>query len=351
MGRGGGRDDGCSDDREESGDNMESLSIVYFGTPAYAVPALRALNDDRRYRVELVVTQPDRPSGRGRSLRGSAVKDAAEQVGLPIYQPISLRQPDARAPIAAIGADLFVVAAYGLIFGAKTLALPRYGCLNLHASLLPRYRGASPVTAAIMSGDPETGVSLMRMEIGLDTGPVLETRSTPILANDTTESLTDRLAEIGAELAVDGIARHIPLDSAAQEQDSRQATVVRPLVKADGWMVWGEAATGLERRVRAMWNWPRAWTTVNGELLQIHKAGVSNLDVAGPVGHVQRVGDQILVASGEGTLRLDVVQPEGKKAMPAVAWYAGRRDFDSLILGLTGAPPAPPPLIDEVEVG
>lgn len=330
---------------------MAPLRIVYFGTPAYAVPALRALSGDPRYRVELVVTQPDRPSGRGRSLRGSAVKETAEQLGLPVYQPASLRQPEARAPIAEIGADLFVVAAYGLIFGAKTLALPRYGCLNLHASLLPRYRGASPVTAAILSGDTETGVSLMRMEIGLDTGPVIEIRSTAVRPTDTTESLTERLGEIGAELASDAIARHIPGDSKGQEQDSSQATLVRPLVKADGWMGWGESAVQLERRVRAMWNWPRAWTTVNGELLQIHAAGVSEAEVEGVGGQVRRVGDHVLVACGEGALRLDLVQPEGKKAMSALAWYAGRHGLDGVVLGLEGAPPVPPPLIQRVEVG
>jgi methionyl-tRNA formyltransferase len=328
---------------------MAPLRIVYFGTPAYAVPALRALSEDPRYHVELVVTQPDRPSGRGRSLRGSAVKEAAEQLGLSVYQPVSLRQPDARALIAEIEADLFMVAAYGLIFGAKTLALPRWGCLNLHASLLPRYRGASPVTAAILSGDIETGVSLMRMEIGLDTGPVLETRSTAVLPSDTTETLTVRLAELGAELARDAITRHIPEGWGGQEQDSRQATVVRPLVKADGWVPWQDSAVALERRVRAMWNWPRAWTTVNRELIQIHAVGLADDVVEGSAGQVQRMGDRILVSCGERALRLDVVQPEGKKAMPALAWYAGRRGAESLVLGLEGAPTAPPPLIQVVE--
>ena len=319
--------------------------IVYFGTPAYAVPALRALTQDPRYDVALVVTQPDRPAGRGRELQTPAVKTAAEELGIEVYQPATLRNAAAREPLAALDADLFVVAAYGLIFGPKTLALPRHGCLNLHASVLPAYRGASPVTAAILAGDRETGVSLMVMETGLDTGPVVDRVMMPISDDDTTESLTARLADVAARLAVNSADRFVAGELAARPQNAGSATKVRPLVKADGWLDWGDAAIELDRRVRAMWPWPRGWTTFRNEALQVHRATALPEQGDATPGMVESRPDALLVGTGCGVLRLDVVQPAGGRAMPGNVWARGRRVESGNRLGRDGAPEPPPPLI------
>jgi methionyl-tRNA formyltransferase len=301
------------------------LKIVYFGTPAYAVPALETLAADDRFSVELVVTQPDRPAGRRRQLQAPAVKTAALQLGLPVYQPERLRTGDERAPLAAQNADLFVVAAYGLIFGPKTLAIPRLGSLNLHASLLPRYRGASPISAAILAGDERTGVTLMRMDVGMDTGDMIATKSIAIEPDDTTGSLTERLGEIGAQLALDAIPRWIAGELPATPQASTDASLVRPLTRSDGWIDWTKPADELERQVRAMQPWPRAWTTLpDGSPLQIAQASVADSNGAEP-GTVTVEGKFVFVATGDGSLQLSRVQPAGGAAVDAFAAVQGRR--------------------------
>ncbi len=250
----------------------EPIRIVYFGTPTYAVPALEALLRDHRAQVTLVVTQPDRPAGRGRKLTPPPVKDVAVLHGVSVYQPEFLRTAADREPIAGQHADLFVVAAFGKIFGPKLLALPRLGAVNLHASLLPQYRGASPISAAILEGRNETGITLMRMDTGLDTGPILAQRPLAIDAQATTASLTPSLAQLGAELLIDSLGNLTDGSLAAVAQEDGAASMTRPLVKADGWIDWQMPAVEIERQVRAMWDWPRAWTTLRGELVQIHRA-------------------------------------------------------------------------------
>jgi methionyl-tRNA formyltransferase len=325
----------------------DRIRTVFFGTPTYAVPALQALAREARYEVALVVTQPDRPAGRGRGLQSPPVKTAAEALAIATYQPESLRSADARAPLAAIDADVFVVAAYGLIFGTRTLALPRHGCLNLHASLLPAYRGASPVTAAILSGDQTTGVSLMVMEPGLDTGPVVDRAEVPISPTDTTESLTPKLAAAAAELVVASTGPFLRGHLTPIPQDASGATKVRPLVKADGWLNWRDPAARLERRVRAMWPWPRAWTTFRGESLQVHAATVLPGHAATPPGVVELTPAALTVGTGEGVLRLDVVQPAGGKPLPGHVWARGKRIEPGERLGQESAPEPPPPLVTE----
>lgn len=320
------------------------IRVVFFGTPDYAVPALRALGSDSRFDVVLVVTQPDRPAGRGRALQPPAVKVEAERLGLTVYQPESLRKSEARTPLEAARADVFVVAAYGLIFGRKTLAIPRFGALNLHASLLPKYRGASPVAAAILHGDSETGVTLMAMDEGLDTGAIVATIRVLIEPKDTTATLTARLAEAGAQLAIDAIPRFVAGELRPVPQPTEGATLTRPLTKADGWLGWDRSASVLERQVRAMWPWPRAWTTSQDGQLQVHRASVAEGE-SGTPGEIRLQKDALMVACGAGWLRLDVVQPAGGKPMPGPAWAAGRRLQAGAVLGATGEPPAPPPLI------
>jgi methionyl-tRNA formyltransferase len=321
------------------------IKIVFFGTPAYAVPSLEALANDARYEIVLVVTQPDRPAGRGRNLQAPPVKLCAERLGISTYQPASLREAAARLPLAAAAADVFVVAAYGLIFGSKTLALPRFACLNLHASLLPAYRGASPVAAAILSGDTITGVSLMMMETGLDTGPVVDRVVVPIAPSDTAESLTARLGDAAAHLVVSSIPEFLRGELQPRPQDVAAATKTRPLIKDDGWLNWRDTAIHLDRRVRAMWPWPRAWTTFRGEPLQIHSATALDLDLGSPDGSIRLKDDRLLAACGNGALCLDLVQPAGGKAMAGAAWASGRRIDTGECLGLDGAPESPLALI------
>lgn len=321
------------------------IRIIYFGTPAYAVPALKALVSDPQFDVALVVTQPDRPAGRGRLLQASAVKLVATELGLPVFQPESLRTAEARKPLDDIGADLFIVAAYGLIFGPKTLSIPRLGCLNLHASLLPKYRGASPISAAILSDDDVTGVTLMRMNAGMDTGDIVAMRATAVLPEDTTGSLTGRLAALGAELAVTEIPRWIEGDVIGEPQSSNDASYVRPLVKADGWINWSKPAVEIERQIRAMQPWPRAWTTLpNGATLQITRSSVvKGVDLE--PGRVQVAGKDIVVSTVEGALRLCRVQPAGSGEVDGYALIQGRRLADGNVVGELGAPDPPPPMI------
>lgn len=320
------------------------MRIVFFGTPAFAVPILKRLVHDSQFDVRLVVSQPGRPAGRGRRLEASPVIDAARELGVPTYQPSTLRTSEARGPLAEIEADLFVVAAYGLIFGAKMLALPRLGCINVHASMLPRYRGAAPIPAAILAGDQETGVTLMNMETGLDTGPMLAMQAIPIEPLATTTSLTAQLADIGADLA----ARTLPLfvEGAAPliTQPIAGASLTRPLAKADGWLDWTRPAIELERSVRAFWPWPRAWTTLDLTPLQIHQARVVPATVSNAPGTVVASDRELIVVCGTDALRLTRIQVAGGKPVSDREFLAGRRAPVSK-LGDVGAPPRPPPLI------
>jgi methionyl-tRNA formyltransferase len=320
------------------------VRLVYFGTPDFAVPTLRRLVHDSQFEVALVVTRPDRPAGRGRRPEASPVAISARELGLRCYQPETLRSAEARAPLIEAAADLFVVAAFGLIFGPKTLGIPRIGCVNVHASLLPRYRGAAPIPAAILNGDRETGVTLMRMEAGLDTGPVLGAWPEAIRAADTTESLTRRLADIGANLAVDLLPVYTRGELTPAPQPEFGATLTRPLTKADGWLDWTRPATELERAVRAFWPWPRAWTTDGERIVQVHEAAVVPGLVAKPPGTVIADSGELVVACGEDALRLITVQAAGGKPLSAAQYLAGRRQRAST-LGRHGAPTPQPPLI------
>lgn len=324
------------------------VSTVFFGTPDFAVPALRWLATTPDFDLRLVVTQPDRPAGRGRRLTPSPVKTAAEELGLPLYQPASLKSPEQRVPVAEVDVDLFVVAAFGLIFGPKTLALPRVGCVNVHASLLPAYRGASPVTAAIINGDSVAGVSLMLMDAGLDTGPVIANAAIPVGSTETTERLATRLAQLGAELVAEKLTTFARGGIAPVPQPSNGASLTRPLVKADGWLDWQRPAIELERLVRAMWAWPRAWTTVAGEPLQVHRA-ITVLDEDesrdDPPGTLIRLGHRAAVICGSGCLVLDVVQLPGRSPVSGDAFLAGHQSLIGEQLGSASPPPTPGPLI------
>ena len=294
------------------------MRIVFFGSPDFAVPILRALAADPRFAVPLVVTQAAKGS--------SPVEIAAAELGLPVYKPETLRDPGSRSPLVAAQADLFVVAAFGLIFGRKTLAIPRLGSINVHPSLLPRFRGASPIMAAIECGDEQTGVTLMEMDAGLDTGAVVSMERVAVARDDTTESLTRRLADVAAEQA----CRDIPLwthgEIVARPQATIGASLTRPLKKPDGLIDWRLPAVAIERHIRAMWPWPRAWTTTGGSTMQIHRARViAETNTGAAPGSVLPAARQIVVACGDGALELLTIEPAGRRAMPAAAYRNGRR--------------------------
>ncbi|WP_018862534.1 MULTISPECIES: methionyl-tRNA formyltransferase [unclassified Thioalkalivibrio] len=300
--------------------DVESLRIVYAGTPDFAVPALEALIE-RGPRPVAVYTQPDRPAGRGRQLRPSPVKVAAEAAGIPVLQPESLKSPEAQAELTAWHPDILIVAAYGLILPRAVLEIPRRGGLNIHASLLPRWRGAAPIHRAILAGDTETGVCLMQMAPGLDTGPVHACRSTPITAATTTGELHDTLAALGAELLLERLPAILAGRSQPEPQDDAGATYARKLEKDEAWLDFARPAVELDRQVRAFNPWPVAQARWGEQVIRVHAAR----PLPGPAdpepGTIRAADrDGVEVGTGEGRLRLEIVQLPGKRPVAAADW-------------------------------
>lgn len=302
------------------------LRLVFAGTPEFSVPPLQRLLSGPDVLLA-VYTQPDRPAGRGRQLQPSPVKQCALEGGIEVRQPLNFKDPDERARLAALEPDLMIVVAYGLILPQKVLEIPRFGCWNLHASLLPRWRGAAPIQRAIEAGDAETGVDLMQMERGLDTGPVLLERRTPIHADDTGGSLHDRLAAIGAELLVEGLDR---LRAGAalpqQPQPEQGVTYAHKLDKAEARLDFSQPAAVLERRVRAFNPWPICDCELGGERLRVHAAhALEQPSGAAPGSVVAASAAGIDIACGAGLLRLTRVQREGGRVQPVADYLNARR--------------------------
>ncbi|WP_329891830.1 methionyl-tRNA formyltransferase [Stenotrophomonas sp. SMYL11] len=303
------------------------MRIVFAGTPEFAVSSLRAAA--RHHEVVAVYTQPDRPAGRGRGLAPSPVKLEAVARGIPVYQPGSLKDEAAQQQLRELQPDLMVVVAYGLILPKAVLAIPTHGCWNVHASLLPRWRGAAPIQRAIQAGDAKTGVCLMQMEAGLDTGPVLLHQELPIAATDTGGQLHDKLAELGAQVLSDGLGLlRAGIKPIARPQPEQGVTYAHKLDKAEARLDWALDAGALARTVRAFNPWPIAEATLAGERVRIH--GAVALDEA----HGQAPGtvlaasrDGIDIACGQGALRLRVLQREGGKAITAADYLNARRDL------------------------
>jgi len=293
------------------------LAIAFAGTPDFAVPSLDAIAASR-HRIKAVFTQPDRPSGRGRHLTASPVKERAVALGLQVAQPATLKDGEAARAIASIAPDVVVVVAYGLLLPPEVLALPRLGCLNVHASLLPRWRGAAPVARAILAGDNRTGVCIMRMEAGLDTGPVMLSRATTIGAEETAGELEGRLARVGAAAIVEALDALAAGRAEFVEQDPTLATYAAKLTKAEARLDWREDAAALARRVRALNPRPVAETTLDGAQLRIHEAAAVPI-APGPVpGTIVSAGaDGIVVMAGEGALALRHLQLPGRRAVSA----------------------------------
>ncbi len=294
------------------------MKVVFAGTPDFAVPVLQVLLQSA-HEVVAVLTRPDRPAGRGRHTHTSPVKRLAVDRGIPVQQPMNLRDESARAALDALHADLMVVAAYGLILPPAVLAMPRLGCLNVHASLLPRWRGAAPIQRAIMAGDTETGVTLMQMEAGLDSGPVLATCACAIGATDTGGRLHDRLAQLGAQLLHDNLDAIEQGRLTPQAQDEAQVTYAAKLEKSEALIDWNLDADTLGRRVRAFNPWPVAETQFAGRQLRVWEAGVVSASDPGQApGTVVAAGKSgIAVACGTGMLSLLRVQLPGARPVAA----------------------------------
>ncbi len=310
--------------------------IVFMGTPDFAVPSLDRLASSREYEIAGVYTQPDKPAGRGHKLLAPPVKQFAAARNLPIFQPPTLRAQEAQAELVALHPDVIVVAAYGLILPRAVLDLPPRGCVNVHASLLPRYRGAAPILAAILNGDDVTGITIMQMDDGVDTGPILAQAELPISPDDTTGTLTKRLAQLGAELLAETLPRWLAGQIAPRTQDNTQATLAPRLSKEEGRMDWSLSAAQLERRVRAFDPWPGTFTIWQGKRLKINKSQISNTQCPPPntrVGQVVRWDGSVGVVTGEGVLELLEVQLEGKRAMCAMDLARGQPAFIGARLG------------------
>ena len=309
--------------------------VVFMGTPEFAVPSLAALLA-AGYDLAGVFTRQDQPAGRGQRLEPSPVKAYALAQGLDIYQPRTLRTPEAQASLAALAPDVIVVAAYGLILPQAVLDLPLFGCVNVHGSILPRHRGAAPIAAAILAGDPEAGVSIMRMDAGVDTGPVLDTAAIPVASDDTAGSLTDKLARLGAELLVSILPRYLAGEIVPQPQPAAGATYAPRLEKEAGEIDWHAAAVSIERAVRAYRPWPSAYTTWNGQRLKVLRArvGPAAEGATADPGRVIAGGrGSAGVVTGDGVLWLEEVQLAGKRPMPVSAFLAGARGFVGARLG------------------
>ena len=312
----------------------DSLRVVFMGTPSFAAPVLSGLLD-AGHEVAGVYTRPDRRAGRGRRLLAPEMKSFAAERGLPVLQPPSLREEEAQRILAALSPELMVVAAYGLLLPPAVLDIPPLHCLNIHPSLLPRHRGPSPVAAAIMEGDEETGVTVMRLDEGMDTGPIVARRSARIDGEETGETLTARLFQMGADLLVDTLPAWSKGEIEPQPQDEALATVTPRLSREDGDIDWSLPAVRTARQVRAYHPWPGAYTTWGGRSLKVIEAAAREAGGVGEPGRVVSLGrGRMGVATGEGVLELWRVQLEGRSAVDAAGFLAGHPGAVGSVLGL-----------------
>jgi len=309
------------------------MQLVFMGTPDFAVPALKRLVAEG-HTVSAVYTQPDKPQGRGRGVSPPPVKTAALSLGLPVYQPPSLKSEVEK--ITQLKPDAIVVAAFAQLLPKSILDIPRHGCLNVHPSLLPHHRGASPIAGAILAGDEFTGVTIMLMDPGFDTGPILAQERMPVAPQDTTGSLTTKLSEVGAKLLVSTLTDWVEGKLSPRQQSAEGANYTPKITKKDGEIDWHLSATDIWRRVRAFQPWPGCHTWWHGKMLRIIEASPLVGAQTGQVGQVvsekKPGGVSIGVQTGDGVLELLKVQPEGKRPMAAEEFSRGQRDFVGALL-------------------
>jgi len=294
----------------------QSLKVLFAGTPEFSVAPLQALIESR-HEVIAVYTQPDRPAGRGRAMKPSPVKEKALQAGIPVYQPVNFREETDLCEFEALNADIMVVVAYGLLLPQRVLDAPRYGCLNIHASLLPRWRGAAPIQRAIQAGDAESGVTIMQMEAGLDTGPMLYKSVITIGDEETGGELHDRLMPLGAEALLATLELLVDDKLDPEIQDDSLANYAHKLQKKEAEIDWSQSAAEIARMVRAFNPWPVAYTKLNNKNLRIWQAAALSADHSAASGQVLVTSPEgIDVATADGILRITELQPEGKRRMP-----------------------------------
>ena len=305
---------------------LRGIRTVFMGTPAFAVPSLRSLHAAGAT-IAGVVTQPDRPSGRGHRLHESAIAAEAQRLHLPVSKPDGFKRDENHAALQALRPDLLVVVAYGHILPKAVLDLPRLGAVNVHASLLPKYRGPAPVPAAILTGDTETGVTIMKLDEGIDTGPILSQERESILPDDTTATLSARLADRGARLLIPTLEAYLAGALTPTPQDGAQASRAPLLAKEDGRIEWTMPAERIERMIRAFTPWPRAYTQWNGKQLTIHRTSVEAAPPSQPPGTVLPWRGTFGVVTGNGLLRVEELQLEGRARLTAEAFLQGNRSI------------------------
>lgn len=304
--------------------------IIFMGTPRFGQMILEALIG--HYEIAAVVTQPDRPAGRGRKPVVSPVKASALAHGLLVLQPPKVRQPEVVQQLRALAPAVIVVAAFGQILPSSVLSVPPHGCINVHASLLPRHRGAAPIPAAILAGDVQTGVTIMLMDEGMDTGPILSQAAIPILSDDTTASLTERLGCLGGQLLLDTLPRWLAGEITPQKQDEQGVTYSRLLRKEDGRIDWSEPAEFIARKCRAYYPWPTAFTFWDGRELKILRAHAVPLQSTEMPGKVVLADSDVAVVTGEGLIILEEVQLAGKRPLAIQEFVRGQRSFVGALL-------------------
>jgi len=313
---------------------MTGMRIIFMGTPEFACPTLGTLIE-RGEQVVAVVTQPDRPKGRGQQTLPPPVKLLAEQHGIPVLQPVKVRHPDAIEEIRSLEPDLIVVVAFGQILPKALLEIPKYGCINVHASLLPRYRGAAPLNWCIINGESETGVTTMMMDVGLDTGDMLLKKSTPINPDEDTRSLHDRMSQVGAELLAETLDQLAAGGLAPEKQDDALTCYAPMLKKEDGQIDWSKDAASIKNLVRGMTPWPGAFSYLDEKLLKVYR--VQAASGSGNPGEVLSAGrDGIEIACGEGSIIIHELQLEGKKRLAAAEFLAGCKLEPGAALGKKG---------------
>ena len=304
-----------------------ALRIVFAGTPDFAARHLAALLDSQ-HQIVGVYTQPDRPAGRGKKLAASAVKQLAESHQLPVFQPQTLRDPEAQAELATLNADLMVVVAYGLILPKVVLDTPKLGCINVHGSILPKWRGAAPIQRSIWAGDSQTGVTIMQMDEGLDTGDILSIATLDIQATETSASLYDRLAALGPQALIDCINDIAAERISPVKQDDAKATHAHKLSKEEACIQWQDSAAHIERCIRAFNPWPMSYFNLDGQAIKVWQAEIESQTEQAPAGTILSADKSgICIATGDGVLRLLQLQLPGKKPMSVADILNARRDW------------------------